>query len=104
MLYNLNPLNQRPGHTHTLCNTCVRGGKSTSSGGVQLPPTRRGGGGRGGGRINPFDGAGRNLIPHAHSGWERQGKAEEGGEGSGGGGGGAMRKWCVVSALEYFVR
>jgi hypothetical protein len=38
------------------------------------------------------------------SGWERQGKAEEGGEGSGGGGGGAMRKWCVVCALEYFVR
>ncbi len=35
------------------------------------------------------------------SGWERQGKAEEGGEGSGGGG--AMRKWCVVCALEYYV-
>jgi hypothetical protein len=35
------------------------------------------------------------------SGWERQGKAEEGGEGSGGGGGGAMQKWCVVCALEY---
>ena len=35
------------------------------------------------------------------SGWERQGKAEEGGEG--GGGGGAMRKWCVVCALEYYV-
>ncbi len=33
------------------------------------------------------------------SGWERQGKAEEGGEG--GGGGGAMRIWCVVCALEY---
>jgi hypothetical protein len=38
------------------------------------------------------------------SGWERQGKAEEGGEGSGGGGGGAMWKRCVVCALEYFVR
>jgi hypothetical protein len=35
------------------------------------------------------------------SGWEQQGKGEEGGEGSGGGGGGAMRKWCVVCALEY---
>ncbi len=28
------------------------------------------------------------------SGWERQGKTEEGGKG--GGGGGAMQKWCVV--------
>ncbi len=35
----------------------------------------------------------------AGSGWEQQGKVEEGGKGSGGGGGGAMRKWCVVCAL-----
>jgi hypothetical protein len=41
------------------------------------------------------------LLLFDGSGWEWQGKAEEGGEGSGGDGGGAMRKWCVVCALEY---
>jgi hypothetical protein len=39
----------------------------------------------------------------ADSGWEWQGKAEEGGKGSGGGRGGAMRKWYVVCALEYLL-